>query len=100
VEAAVATTAAKTATALVEVVVEATTAPEKVAQEAELSNGARRHSAKEEHSPRAPPGSGLEEVATVAVPDGVGTPAPVQCSVQEVAWPSVALQEALGRCEA
>jgi hypothetical protein len=69
----------------VKVPVEMETAPVTVVEEAEPSNGTRRHSAHEAHSPRAPSGQEPEKPAAVEAPGGVGTPALARRSVQVVA---------------
>jgi hypothetical protein len=73
---------------------EAETAPVMVV-EAKSWRGARRHSAQDTHSPRAPPMEEPEKAAAVGAPDDVGTPAQARCCVQVVVGPRVAREEAL-----
>jgi hypothetical protein len=73
---------------------EAETAPVTVVEEAEPWSGARRHGAQEAHSLRAPLMEEPEKATVVEAPDDAGTPARARCSVQVVAGPRVAREEA------
>jgi hypothetical protein len=65
-----------------------------VVKELEPWSGSRRHGAEEAHSLQAPLVEESEKVAAVEAPDGAGTPAQAQRSVQVMAGPHVAWVEA------
>jgi hypothetical protein len=78
------------------IVVEAVIALVKVVVEAERLSGARRQSAQEAHTARAPLGPEPEEPVLVPAPNDIGTPPPARRRVRGAPGPHVAQQRVSG----